>query len=122
MPKNGVLMGRGPALLLITAVELVVFLDTTVVNIALPSIGAGLHLGEAGLGWVTNAYLLAFGGFMLLGGRMADVLGPRRVFGLGLAVFTLASAVAGLAPNAGLLIATRALQGLGAAVVVPAQI
>lgn len=122
MPRNGVLMGRAAALLLITAVELVVFLDTSVVNIALPAIGAGLRLDEAGLAWVTNAYLLAFGGFMLVGGRATDLLGPRRVFAAGLAVFTLASALAGLAPWAWLLVAARALQGLGAAVVVPAQI
>ncbi|WP_220506347.1 MFS transporter [Microbispora sp. H10830] len=122
MPEKGVLMGRGAALLLITAVELVVFLDLAVVNIALPAIGADLRLDEAGLSWVTNAYLLAFGGFMLVGGRATDLLGPRRVFGAGLAVFTLASAVAGFAPWAWLLVAARALQGLGAAVVVPAQI
>ncbi|HEX2315178.1 MAG TPA: MFS transporter, partial [Thermomonospora sp.] len=90
--------GRGRpgawALPLLTAVELVVFLDTTVLNVALPEIGRDLGLDEAGLGWVTNAYLLAFGGFMLLGGRAADLLGPRRVFAAGLALFTAASALA----------------------------
>ncbi|HEX6447791.1 MAG TPA: MFS transporter [Streptosporangiales bacterium] len=110
------------ALLLITAVELVVALDTTVVNIALPAIGHDLRLGEAQLGWVANAYLLAFGGFMLLGGRLVDRLGPRRTFRAGLAAFTVASALAGLAPSAGLLIAARAVQGVAAAVVIPAQI
>lgn len=110
------------ALPLITAVELVVFLDTTVLNVALPEIGRDLGLTEAGLGWVTNAYLLAFGGFMLLGGRAADLLGPRRVFAAGLGVFTLASALAGFAGTAWLLVAARALQGVGAAVVVPAQL
>ncbi len=109
-------------LLLITAVELVVFLDTTVLNVALPSIGADLGLDEAGLGWVTNAYLLAFGGFMLLGGRAADLLGPRRVFAGGLAVFTVASGLAGFAADPAVLIGARALQGLGAAVVIPAQL
>ncbi|NEW42302.1 MFS transporter [Nocardia cyriacigeorgica] len=109
-------------LLLITVVELVVFLDTTVLNVALPSIGSDLDLDEAGLGWVTNAYLLAFGGFMLLGGRAADLLGPRRMFACGLAVFTVASAFAGFANSAWLLIGARALQGLGAAVVIPAQL
>lgn len=109
-------------LLLITVVELVVFLDTTAVNVALPAIGADLDLGEAGLGWVTNAYLLAFGGFMLLGGRAADLLGPRRVFTGGLIVFTAASALAGFADSAALLIAARALQGVGAAVLIPAQL
>ncbi|MFF0529035.1 MFS transporter [Nocardia amikacinitolerans] len=109
-------------LLLITVVELVVFLDTTVLNVALPAIGADLGLDEAGLGWVTNAYLLAFGGFMLLGGRAADLLGPRRVFTCGLIVFTAASALAGFAESAALLIAARALQGVGAAVLIPAQL
>ncbi|WP_431964622.1 MFS transporter [Nocardia sp. bgisy134] len=109
-------------LLLITVVELVVFLDTTVLNVALPAIGADLGLGEAGLGWVTNAYLLAFGGFMLLGGRAADLIGPRRVFTGGLVVFTAASALAGFADSAALLIAARALQGVGAAVLIPAQL
>ncbi|WP_280298875.1 MFS transporter [Nocardia neocaledoniensis] len=109
-------------LLLITAVELVVFLDTTVLNVALPSIGSDLGLDEAGLGWVTNAYLLAFGGFMLLGGRAADLLGPRRVFASGLAVFTVASGLAGFAADPEVLIGARALQGLGAAVVIPAQL
>jgi MFS family permease len=110
------------ALLLITVVELVVALDTTVVNIALPAIGRDLRLGEAQLGWVANAYLLAFGGFMLLGGRLVDRLGPRRAFRAGLAAFTVASGLAGLAPSAGLLIAARAVQGVAAAVVIPAQI
>ncbi|MFC9895392.1 MFS transporter [Nocardia sp. NPDC127579] len=109
-------------LLLITVIELVVFLDTTVLNVALPSIGAHLGLGESGLGWVTNAYLLAFGGFMLLAGRAADVLGPRRMFTVGLVVFTVASALAGFAGSAALLIAARAIQGIGAAVLIPAQL
>lgn len=109
-------------LLLITVVELVVFLDTTVLNVALPRIGEDLGLAESGLGWVTNAYLLAFGGFMLLGGRAADLLGPRRVFAIGLAVFTVASALAGFATTPAVLICARALQGLGAAVVIPAQL
>ncbi|UQS27009.1 MFS transporter [Amycolatopsis thermalba] len=114
--------GRRGALLLITVVELVVLLDATVVNIALPAIGASLGLGEAALSWVTNAYLLAFGGCMLLGGRAADLLGPRRVFRAGLALFTVASAAAGLAPTATVLIAARVAQGVAAAVVVPAQL
>ncbi|MGS2811002.1 MFS transporter [Nocardia sp. MW-W600-9] len=123
MPSKGVLAAKDRlVLLLITMVELVVFLDTTVLNVALPSIGADLGLDEAGLGWVTNAYLLAFGGFMLLGGRAADLLGPRRVFAGGLTVFTVASALAGSAPTPAILIAARALQGLGAAVIIPAQL
>lgn len=119
--------GRTPtgglaALVLITAVELVVSLDATVVNIALPRIGAGLGLDEAGLSWVINAYLLAFGGCMLAGGRAADLLGPRRVFVAGLALFTIASAVAGFAGTGGVLVVARAAQGIGAAVIIPAQL
>ncbi|MDA2806543.1 MFS transporter [Nocardiopsis suaedae] len=123
MAAKGVLGAKDwMILLVITAVELVVFLDTTVLNVALPSIGADLGLDEAGLGWVTNAYLLAFGGFMLLGGRAADLLGPRRVFTGGLIVFTAASALAASAPTPAVLIGARALQGLGAAVLIPAQL
>lgn len=92
MRRPRVLAGKGWALLLLTAVELVVFLDTTALNVALPQIGRDLGLGEAQLGWVTNAYILAFGGFMLVGGRAADLLGPRRVFMAGLTAFTIASA------------------------------
>jgi EmrB/QacA subfamily drug resistance transporter len=114
--------GRSGALVLITAVELLVFLDTSVVNIALPRIGAGLHLREAGLSWVTNAYLLAFGGCMLAGGRAADCFGARRMFRIGLALFTPASAAAGLAVAPWQLIAARALQGVGGAVLIPAQL
>lgn len=109
-------------LLLITAVELVVFLDTTVLNVALPTIGADLGLTESGLGWVTNAYLLAFGGCLLLGGRTTDLIGARRMFALGLGVFTLASGLAGLAPSAAVLIGARAAQGVGAALLIPAQL
>ncbi|MFI6182981.1 MFS transporter [Nonomuraea sp. NPDC051191] len=119
---NRTMTGHTAALVLITAVELVVFLDTTVVNIALPSIGAGLRLDEAGLAWVTNAYLLAFGGCMLVGGRAADLLGARRVFAFGLALFTAASALAGIAGSPWMLMAARAAQGIGAAVTVPAQL
>ncbi|WP_280232328.1 MFS transporter [Nocardia cyriacigeorgica] len=122
MPRTALGTRDRLILLLITVVELVVFLDTTVLNVALPSIGDDLGLDEAGLGWITNAYLLAFGGFMLLGGRAADLLGPRRMFACGLAVFTVASAVAGFADTAALLIGARALQGIGAAVVIPAQL
>lgn len=110
------------ALVLLTSVELIIFLDTSIVNISLPTIGHGLHMGEASLAWVVGAYQLTFGGFQLIGGRAADLLGRRRVFALGLAIFTLASLLAGVAPGTGLLLAARAIQGVGAAVVVPAEI
>ncbi|GAB2830546.1 MFS transporter [Actinoallomurus bryophytorum] len=109
-------------LALLTVVELLVFLDTSVVNVALPSIGAGLGLSVTGLAWVTGAYQLTFGGFQLVGGRAADLLGRRRMFVTGLTVFTVASLLAGVARWAWLLPAARALQGVGAALLVPAEI
>jgi EmrB/QacA subfamily drug resistance transporter len=96
--------------------------DLTIVNVALPTIGRKLHFTESNLQWVVTAYGLTFGGFLLLGGRAADLLGRRRIMMIGLALFTTASLSAGFAPSAGFLIAMRALQGLGAAVVLPAAL
>ena len=87
--------------------------DLTIVNVALPTIGLKLHFTESNLQWVVTAYGLTFGGFLLLGGRAADLLGRRRIMMVGLALFTTASLGAGLATSAGFLIAMRALQGLG---------
>src|SRR6266542_2457578 len=91
--------------------------DLTIVNVALPTIGRDLHFSESNLQWVVTAYGLTFGGFLLLGGRAADLLGRRRILMLGLAIFTAASLGAGLATSDGFLIAMRGLQGFGAAVV-----
>ena len=96
--------------------------DLTIVNVALPTIGRDLHFAESSLQWVVTAYGITFGGFLLLGGRAADLLGRRRILMLGLAVFTAASLGAGLAASAGFLIAMRGLQGFGAAVVLPAAL
>ncbi len=96
--------------------------DFTIVNVALPTIGRKLHFSESNLQWVVTAYALTFGGFLLLGGRAADLLGRRRIMMVGLGLFTAASLGAGLATSAGFLIAMRALQGLGAAVVLPAAL
>jgi EmrB/QacA subfamily drug resistance transporter len=96
---------------------LMIVLDATIVNVALPSIRADLGFSEADLTWVVNAYLLVFGGFLLLGGRLGDLYGARRVFALGLAAFSLASLACGLATSQGFLVAARALQGLGGAIV-----
>jgi EmrB/QacA subfamily drug resistance transporter len=96
--------------------------DFTIVNVALPTIGRELHFSESNLQWVVTAYALTFGGFLLLGGRAADLLGRRRILMVGLGLFTAASLGAGLATSAGFLIAMRALQGLGAAVVLPAAL
>jgi EmrB/QacA subfamily drug resistance transporter len=96
--------------------------DLTIVNVALPTIGTDLHFSETSLQWIVTAYGLTFGGFLLLGGRAADLLGRRRILMLGLALFTAASLAAGLATSAGFLIAMRGLQGFGAAVVLPAAL
>src|SRR5439155_14919510 len=97
--------------------DLMIVLDTTIVNVALPSIGANLHFSQTSLAWVVNAYLLTFGGFLLLGGRMGDLYGYRRLFLIGISLFTVASLGCGLSTSEGMLVTARAIQGLGAAVV-----
>src|SRR5919198_680169 len=96
--------------------------DLTIVNVALPSIGRDLHFSESSLQWVVTAYGLTFGGFLLLGGRAADLLGRRRILMLGLATFTVSSLGAALATGPALLVSMRALQGLGSAIVLPAAL
>jgi EmrB/QacA subfamily drug resistance transporter len=110
------------ALVLLAMTQFVIVIDASIVNVALPSIGAQLHFSRDDLTWVVNAYTLTFGGFLLLGGRMADLLGRRRMFRLGLVVFSLASLAGGLAQSETWLIAARAVQGLGAAIVSPAAL
>jgi EmrB/QacA subfamily drug resistance transporter len=110
------------ALLLLAMTQFVIVIDASIVNVALPSIGSALHFSRTDLSWVVNAYTLTFGGFLLLGGRLADVLGRRRMFMLGLALFSLASFAGGVAQSEGWLIAARAVQGLGAAIVSPAAL
>jgi EmrB/QacA subfamily drug resistance transporter len=109
-------------LAIVLCAQLMIILDATVVNIALPNIARGLHLSATGLSWVLNAYSLTFGGFLLLGGRAGDILGRRRAFLGGLALFTLASLAGGLATSAPELLASRALQGVGAAFATPATL
>jgi EmrB/QacA subfamily drug resistance transporter len=113
---------RWTALILLCAAQFVVVLDASIVNVALPSIGKGLHFSEANLPWVVNAYVIAFGGFLLLGGRAADLIGRRRVFMAGLVVVAVASLAAGFSANQGQLIAARAAQGLGAAIISPSAL
>ena len=96
---------------------LMIVLDSTIVNVALPSIRADLGFTETSLVWVVNAYLLTFGGCLLLGGRLGDLFGQRRIFLLGIVLFTLASLACGLAATQALLVLARALQGIGGAVV-----
>jgi EmrB/QacA subfamily drug resistance transporter len=110
------------ALLLLAMTQFVIVIDASIVNVALPSIGSALHFSRDDLSWVVNAYTLTFGGFLLLGGRLADLLGRRRMFMLGLALFSVASFAGGLAQSEGWLIVARAVQGLGAAIVSPAAL
>ena len=108
---------RWTALVVLCLGNLMIVLDTTIVNVALPSIRADLGFSESSLAWVVNAYLLTFGGFLLLGGRLGDLFGQRRLFMAGIAAFTAASVACGLAGSATVLVAARAVQGLGGAVV-----
>jgi EmrB/QacA subfamily drug resistance transporter len=109
-------------LLLACLAQFMVILDVSVVNVALPAIRNGLHFTEVDLQWVVNAYTVTFAGFLLLGGRAADLLGRRKVFVSGLILFALASLAGGMADSQGLLIAARAVQGLGGAVIAPASL
>jgi EmrB/QacA subfamily drug resistance transporter len=113
---------RWLALALLSAVQFMVVLDIAIVNVALPSIQVDLGFSQENLQWVISAYALVFGGFLLLGGRAADVLGRRRIFLVGVVVFTVASLLAGLAWSEASLITARALQGLGAAIISPAAL
>jgi EmrB/QacA subfamily drug resistance transporter len=102
--------------------QFMVILDATITNVALPSIQADLHFSPADLQWVVNVYLLVFGGFLLLGGRAGDLFGRRKLFLAGISLFTAASLLDGLATSSGFLVAARALQGLGAALVAPSAL
>jgi EmrB/QacA subfamily drug resistance transporter len=114
--------GRWIALAALAVAQFMVFLDETVVNVALPSIKADLGFSSATLAWVVSTYIVVFGGLVLLGGRIADLVGRRRVFLIGTAVFGIASLLDGLAPSQALLLAARALQGVGAALATPAAL
>ncbi len=113
---------RWKALALVCAAMFMTVLDVSIVNVALPSIKTSLAVSDSTLEWVLVAYTITFGGFLLLGGRAADLLGRRRMFMLGMALFAAASLVCGLAGSIGVLIAARAVQGLGAAIVSPATL
>lgn len=117
LPDNAGRAAAGIAIVLVA--QLMLILDATVVNVALPHIAADLSFGPASLSWVLNGYTLAFGGLLLLGGRLGDVFGRRRMFEAGIAVFTLASLAGGLAQSAEMLVLSRAAQGVGAALAAP---
>ena len=117
--------GSGPARWVLLATVLgsgMVFLDGTVVNIAIPAIGRDLHAGIAGVQWVLDVYLVVLSALLLLGGSLGDRYGRRRVFVVGLVVFTGSSVLCGLAPDLGLLIGARALEGAGGALLVPGSL
>ena len=113
---------RWQALALVCVAMFMTVLDVSIVNVALPSIKTSLHVSDKSLQWVVTAYAITFGGFLLLGGRAADLLGRRRMFMIGIALFSLASLVCGLAGSIGVLIAARAVQGLGGAIISPATL
>src|SRR5437879_8581565 len=108
------------ALLLLAVTQFVVVIDASIVNVELPSIGRALHFARTDRSWAVNAYALTFGCFLMLGGRMADLLGRRRMFMLGLVLFSVASFAGGVAQSEGWLLAARAVQGRGSAIVAPA--
>jgi EmrB/QacA subfamily drug resistance transporter len=122
LTKNKTETNRWIVLVLVCLAQFMVVLDATIVNVALPSIQSDLHFSAENLQWVINGYTLLFGGFLLLGGRAADLFGRKRLFIIGISVFTAASLLDGLATSQGMLIAFRALQGLGAALVSPAAL
>src|ERR1051326_823316 len=113
---------RWIALAVVVAAQFIVILDVAIVNVALPSIKTDLHFSEQGLQWVITAYAIVFGGALLLGGRLGDVLGRRRIFIVGLVVFAVSSLLCGVAWSESSLIAFRAVQGLGGALLAPATL
>src|SRR5438876_2209352 len=121
-PASTSTTNRWLILVIVCLAQFMVILDATIVNVALPSIQRGLHFSNANLQWVINAYTLIFGGFLLLGGRAADLFGRRRLFMAGVVLFSLASLLNGLATSDNMLIVGRGLQGLGGALVSPAAL
>ncbi len=115
-------INRWRAFALLAVAYFMTIIDLTIVNVSLPTIAHDLHFTQTNLQWVATAYALTFGGLLLLGGRAADLLGRRRVLMVGLGLFTAASLACGLATSAGFLIATRAIQGVGAAIMLPAAL
>src|SRR5436309_8062130 len=122
VPRSASGVDANAVLALIAVAQFMVILDATIVNVALPTIKVDVGFSEQSLSWVLNAYTLMFGGFLLLGGRAADRLGRRRLFMAGIALFSGASLVCGLAQSEGMLLASRAAQGLGGAMVSPAAL
>ncbi len=122
MPALDTPREKNRALILLALTQFMIVIDASITNVALPTIGADLKIDQANLSWVINAYTLTFGGFLLLGGRLADLVGRRRMFIVGMFVFGLGSLLGGLAQDEGFLVGSRSLQGLGAALVSPAAL
>ena len=113
---------RWRAFALLAVAFFMTVIDLTIVNVSLPTIGRDLHFSQTSLQWVVTAYALTFGGFLLLGGRAADLLGRRRILMVGLGLFSAASLAAALATSAGFMVGVRAVQGTGAAIMLPAAL
>jgi EmrB/QacA subfamily drug resistance transporter len=122
MPSLDTQRPKNRALALLALTQFIIVIDASITNVALPTIGRDLHINQADLSWVVNAYTLTFGGFLLLGGRLADLIGRRRMFVIGLAVFGVGSLLGGLSGSSNFLDGARALQGIGAAFVSPAAL
>ncbi len=122
MPSLSTQSHKNRALALLALTQFIIVIDASITNVALPTIGRDLHINQTDLSWVVNAYTLTFGGFLLLGGRLADLIGRRRMFVIGLAVFGVGSLLGGLSGSSNLLDGARALQGIGAAFVSPAAL
>jgi EmrB/QacA subfamily drug resistance transporter len=122
MPSLDTQSHKNRALSLLALTQFMIVIDASITNVALPTIGRDLHINQTDLSWVVNAYTLTFGGFLLLGGRLADLVGRRRMFVIGLAVFGVGSLLGGLSGSSNFLDGARALQGLGAAFVAPAAL
>src|SRR5437762_10465973 len=122
VPRSASGVDANAVLALIAVAQFMVILDATIVNVALPTIKVDVGFSEQSLSWVLNAYTLMFGGFLLLGGRLADRLGRRRLFVAGIAVFSGASLICGISQSEGMLLVARGLQGLGGAMVSPAAL
>src|SRR2546422_3367562 len=121
-PVRQVRASANAVLAIVAVAQFMVVLDATVVNVALPTIQRSVGFSEQSLSWVLNAYTLIFGGFLLLGGRLADRLGRRRLFMTGIAVFSAASLLCGVSQSEGMLLVARGLQGLGGALLSPAAL
>src|ERR687894_1998563 len=110
---------RWKALALLSLAQFLIIMDTSIIGVALPAIQQQFGFSQSDLQWIFSAYVIVFGGLLLLGGRLSDILGQRKIFVIGFAILTAASVLAGLAPNGTMLIAARALQGIGAALIAP---